>query len=69
MEGAEYVQCDATSPYGIDMSMQYPKLDKDTLLTRSEQAQKSGVSLITIPVLVSVWKYLIDYQSSRFDGT
>ncbi|SNT70607.1 phenylacetic acid degradation protein PaaN [Psychrobacter sp. LV10R520-6] len=40
MEGAEYVQCDATSPYGIDMSMQYPKLDKDTLLTRSEQAQK-----------------------------
>lgn len=40
MEGAEYVQCDATSPYGIDMGMQYPKLDKDILLTRSEQAQK-----------------------------
>ncbi|WP_367104131.1 phenylacetic acid degradation protein PaaN [uncultured Psychrobacter sp.] len=40
MQDAEYVQCDATSPYGIDMSMQYPKLDKDTLLERSQQAQK-----------------------------
>lgn len=40
MQDAEYVQCDATSPYGIDMGMQYPKLEKDTLLKRSQQAQK-----------------------------
>jgi len=40
MQDAKYVQCDATSPYGIDMGMQYPKLEKDTLLKRSQQAQK-----------------------------
>ncbi|WP_350560132.1 phenylacetic acid degradation protein PaaN [Psychrobacter sp. CAL346-MNA-CIBAN-0220] len=40
MQDAEYVQCNATSPYGIDMGMQYPKLDKTILLERSQQAQR-----------------------------
>ncbi|WP_019672199.1 phenylacetic acid degradation protein PaaN [Psychrobacter lutiphocae] len=40
MQDADYVTCQSTSPFGIDTTMQFPKLDKKTLLDRSQQAQK-----------------------------
>lgn len=40
MQDAKYVECRSTSPYGIDMTLEYPKLEKEILLSRSADAQK-----------------------------
>jgi phenylacetic acid degradation protein paaN len=40
MKGAKYVRCNSQSPYGIDTSADYPRLDQNALLERSASAQK-----------------------------
>ena len=40
-QGADWVAGEKTSPYGLAMNLQYPKLDAGTLLARAEKAQKS----------------------------